>query len=178
MLDAPGVGLPFQSQAQEAWHALLQPIAHKGESNHLNKQIPGALFQIEAEDPGGPLVAITTAGYVQGADLDVARVIDFRRNVDQVREWMRATDGYVASQVFTPHIYGEDGFTTSIWRDDTAMFCAAYRAGAHRERVDRHKSQPMTDRTSFTRFRALRTVGSWGGGDPVAIARDRVRARS
>ena len=72
---------------------------------------------------------------------------------------MRASDGNIATQVFTPHTYGDDGFTTSVWRDDAAMSAAAYRRGAHRERVERHKAEPMADRTSFTRFRALRTVG-------------------
>jgi hypothetical protein len=50
------------------------------------------------------------------------------------------------------------------------MFAAAYRRGAHRECIDRHNAQFMADRTSFTRFRALRTKGSWDGGDPVMIA--------
>jgi len=127
------------------------------------------MFHIEGEDPGGPLIVITTAGYNMGPDLNFDRVIDFRRNVDQVRDAMRAIDGNVAAQLFTPHTYGDDGFTTSVWRDDAAMFTGAYRPGAHRSRVDRHKGKPMADRTSFTRFRALRTVGSWNGGDPVWV---------
>jgi hypothetical protein len=120
------------------------------------------------EDSGGSLVVITTAGYDMNPGPDIARVIDFRRNVDQVRDAMRVADGNVAVQVFTPHTYGDDGFTTSIWRNEGAMFAAAYRAGEHRARVERHKGVPMADRTSFTRFRALRTVGTWGGTDPCA----------
>jgi hypothetical protein len=34
-------------------------------------------------DPGGPLIVMTTAGYVMGPDLDMARVIDFRLSVDR-----------------------------------------------------------------------------------------------
>jgi hypothetical protein len=170
-LDQRDDYLPFLPQAQESWHAFLKPIAHRGECNHLNKERPGEMFHIEGEDPGGPLVVITTAGYNMGPDLNIERVIDFRRNVDQVRDAMRASDGNVAAQVFTPHTYGDDGFTTSIWRNDAAMFAGAYRPGEHRARIERHKGEPMADRTSFTRFRALRTVGSWNGADPAGSAR-------
>lgn len=164
--------LPFLPQAEQAWHALLQPIAHRGECNHLDRERPGEMFHVEGEDPGGPLIVITTAGYNMGPDLNLERVIDFRQNVDQVRDWMMTAEGNVANQVFTPYTFGDDGFTTSVWRDDAAMFAAAYRRGAHRERVDRHKVEVMADRTSFTRFRALRTLGSWAGDDPVRIARE------
>jgi hypothetical protein len=81
-------------------------------------------------------VVMTTAGYVMGPDLDMARVIDFRLSVDRVRPRVTAAAGNVAMQRFTPRTYGEN----------------------------------MTDRTSFTRFRALRTNGQWGGQDPIAVA--------
>ena len=37
-----------------------------------------------------------------------------------------------------------------------------WRPGLHRSQVDRNKAENLTDRTLFTRFRALRTTGSKG----------------
>ena len=122
---------------------------------------------------GGARHANVTAGDVIGPDLNLNRVIDLRRGVDRVREWLRTTDGNIASQVLTSHTFGDDGFTTSVWRDDAAMFAAAYRHGAHRERIDRHQAAPKADRTSFTRDRALRALGSWAGRDLAGTARRR-----
>lgn len=166
LLDEPAC-MPFLSRAEEAWHALLKPFAHRGECNHLDRDRPGALFHIEGHDPGGTLVVMTTAGYDMGPDLDVDRVVDFRRNVDAVRDRMVTTDGNIATQVFTPHVRGDDGLTTSIWRDDASMIAEAYRPGAHRERVDRHMREAMADRTSFSRLRVLRSRGTWRGRDPA-----------
>jgi hypothetical protein len=69
-------------------------------------------------------MVITTAGFQFGPDLKIERVIDFRRNVDVTNEWMRKAEGCLASQVFTPHTVGDDGFTMSIWRDDASMLAA------------------------------------------------------
>lgn len=167
LLDAPDGCMPFLRRSLEAWHALLKPVAHRGECNHLNPDEPGELFAIEGHDPGGRLVVMTTAGYRMGPDMDLGRVVEFRRNVDAVRDRMIVAPGNLAAQVFTPHVRGEDGCTTSIWRDDASMIAASYRPGPHRERVDRHMRQPMADRTSFTRFRALRSTGTWQGRDPI-----------
>jgi heme-degrading monooxygenase HmoA len=167
LLDDPAPSMPFLSRALESWHAMLKPLTHKGECNHLDRETPGELFALDGIDPGGSMVVITTAGYRMGPGLDVNRVIDFRRNVDTVRERLREVEGNIDIQVFTPHTPGDDGVTSSIWRTDAAMVAAAYRPGAHRERIDRHRNEEMADRTSFTRFRAVRTAGTWRGRDPI-----------
>jgi len=163
--------LPFLAETVENWHALLLPVAHRGECNHLDRSDPRLIFEPGAEDPGGPLFVMTTAGYVMGPDLDVARVIDFRVHVDKVHEWLQSADGRIASQVFTPHTVGDDGVTMSLWRSDTAMIDTMYRPGVHRTQVERHRRENLADRTSFTRFRVLATRGQWNGSDPFERAR-------
>lgn len=162
--------MPFLSRATEAWHALLLPIANRGECNHLDPANPGLMLEPAASDPGGPLVVLTTAGYIIGPDLDVARVIDFRQNADAVRDTVAAMPGNLARQVFTPHVYGQDGFTATVWRDDKAMMAYAYRPSRHRTEMERYKTEHTADRTSFSRFRVLATKGTWEGQCPIAAA--------
>lgn len=159
--------MPFLADAIESWHAVLMPIAHKGECNHLDREHPGRLFDVGEPDPGGVCMVITTAGFIFGPELKIERVIDFRRNVDATNEWMAKADGCLVSQVFTPHTVGDDGFTMSIWRDDVSMLGAAYRLGFHRSQIDRHKAESVFDRSSFTRFRVLDSWGLWNGRNPV-----------
>lgn len=166
--------LPFLKDTVESWHALLLPIAHRGECNHLERSNPALIFEPGDEDPGGPLFVMTTAGYVMGPDLDLERVIDFRVHVDKVHEWLQSADGRVASQVFTPHTVGDDGVTMSLWRSDSAMIDTMYRPGVHRTQVERHRRENLADRTSFTRFRVLETFGQWNGSDPFELARGSV----
>lgn len=162
--------LPSFESATESWHALLLPVAHRGECNHLERANPRPLFEIGAEDPGGPLFVMTTAGYVPPPALE--RVVDFRRHVDKVRYWLEESiNGRVASQVFAPHTLGDDGVTMTLWASDAAMVDAMYRPGIHREQIERHKRDKLADRTSFTRFRVLATRGTWGGSDPLDLAR-------
>jgi hypothetical protein len=66
-------------------------------------------------------MGITTAGFQFGPDLNIERVIYFRRNVDVTNEWMGKAEGCLANQVFTPHTVGDDGFTMSAWRDDASI---------------------------------------------------------
>jgi hypothetical protein len=155
--------LPFLSDTVESWHALLLPIAHRGECNHLDRATPQLIFEPGIDDAAGPLFVMTTAGYVMGPDLDLARVIDFRVNVDKVHEWLQSAEGRIASQVFTPHTVGDDGVTMSLWRSDSAMIDTMYRPGLHRNLVERHRRENLADRTSFTRFRVLQTRGEWNG---------------
>jgi len=162
--------MPFLHDAVESWHQLLLPVRHHGECNHLDRECPDEMFEVSSADPGGPVLVITSAGFVRGPELKVERLIDFRRNVDRVDEWLRQAEGYIASRPFTPHTVGDDGLTLSVWRDDAAMLNASYRAGVHRTHVDRHKSEKVFDRSSFTRCRILDACGQWEGRDPMAWA--------
>lgn len=168
--------LPFLGDAVESWHALLLPIAHRGERNHIERSNAGSIFDIDSRDPGGRLFVMTTVGFNPGPQLDLARVIDFRVHVDQVHDWLKTVEGRVASQLFTPYTVGDDGVTMSVWRSDTVMIESMYKPGTHRPQIDRYKSEKTADRTPFTRFRVLRTSGRWGGCDPMELAGGSARA--
>lgn len=163
--------LPLLATAVESWHAVLIAIAHKGECNHLDRMLPGPIFDNGQQDPRGPLFVMTTAGFDLGPDFNMQRVIDFRRNVDRVREWMRSAPGMFGAHSFAPHTRGDDGVTMSVWADDAAMTSVMYRPGVHRAQIDRYKAEHTADRTSFTRFRAVETCGTWNGTDPIEEAR-------
>jgi hypothetical protein len=163
--------VPSLASTQENWHALLRPIAHRGDCNHLDRDCPGAIFDVDGDDPGGALFVMTTAGFDMGPDLDLARVVDFRVNVDRVHDSLQSVAARVASQVFTPHTVGDDGVTMTLWRSDTDMVATMYRPGTHRTQMERYKQKKTADRTSFTRFRVLRSAGTWGGEDPMQRAR-------
>jgi len=169
--EEPSRFLPSLAEAEESWHAQLLPIAHRGECNHLDREAPGPILSAHDQDPGGPLVVMTTAGFVMGPQLDMARVVDFRTNVDRIRTFVETSEGNTARQVFAPHTLGDDGVTMSVWRDDASMSAFAYRPGEHRAQIDRYKREQTADRTSFTRFRAVRTSGIWNGRCPVQAAR-------
>jgi hypothetical protein len=79
--------LPSLADAVESWRAMLLPIAHRGECNHIERSNPGVIFDIDFRDPGGPLFVMTTAGFNIGPELDTARVIYFRVYVDQIHDW-------------------------------------------------------------------------------------------
>lgn len=100
----------------------------------------------------------------------MARAIDFRVHVDQVHDWLKTVEGRVTSQVFTPHAVGDDGVTMSVWRSEAVMVESMYKPGTHRTQIDRYKREKTADRTSFTRFRVLRSSGRWGGTNPMELA--------
>lgn len=62
----------------------------------------------------------------------------------------------------------------SISCDDPAMASVMYRPGLHREQIDRYKAETTADRTSFTRFRALKSCESWNAVGPITEARRRI----
>jgi heme-degrading monooxygenase HmoA len=166
-VNAKAEFMPFLDQVEESWHQVLLPVRHRGECNYLDAENPGELFEVAESDPGGVVMVFTTAGFVMGPNLDMARVVDFRRHVDIVDDFMTEAEGCLANRACKPYRTAEDGLTFSVWRDDEAMLNAAYRAGSHKEQMERHKATGMFDRSSFTRFRILRSEGSWGGCDPL-----------
>lgn len=50
--------MPFLANASESWHALLMPVAHKGECNHLDRDHPGALFDDGLHSPRAREVSV------------------------------------------------------------------------------------------------------------------------
>ena len=162
-LDHPHAHVPRLAEASEAWHALLRPTMHHGECNLVDPAQPGRLFEAREADPGGALFVMTTAGFNLRARSDFARLIDFRRRVNRMRSVMAEALGSIAHQVFAPADPGDDAVTLSLWRDDASMARFAYLPGSHRNEVDRQRSDRTVDRSSFTRFRVVRSIGQWHG---------------
>lgn len=156
------------SQVSEAWHALLSPIRHDGECNLLHPAAPGLMFDTRSDDPGGPLLVMTTAGFDLRARSDFERLIDFRKRLNRMRRVVADAPGNVAQQVFAPAGAGHDAVTMSLWLDDQSMSRFAYQQGPHRTELDRQRTEKTVDRSSFTRFRILRRTGLWAGADPLA----------
>jgi hypothetical protein len=159
--------VPALAESCEAFHALLLPVAHRGECNYLDPAQPGPLFAASAEDPRGPLLVMTTAGFDLRAKSDFARLIDFRRRVHAMRDVIAQAEGSLAHQVFAPAGEGTDAATMSLWRDDDAMAGFAYQPGAHRSELDRQIRLRTVDRSSFTRFRIVARQGRWNDSDPL-----------
>lgn len=165
--EAAEAYVPNLADAIESWRGLLLPIVHKGECNHLDGDRPGLLFDVADTDPGGPLLVMTTAGFQLRNKNDLLRLIDFRRRVEAMRPVIEAAEGSLAHQVFAPTNNLDDGVTLSIWGDDQSMLSFAYRPGPHRVEVDRQRDLETVDRSSFTRFRIVRSSGQWRGVDPL-----------
>ena len=177
VIDDPVRALPFLSGTVEAWHALLCPISHRGQVNWFGRLEDAARFKPSAEDPGGPLVVMTSAGFDplprEELQADMPRRIDFITNVHRVLDWYASLPGDILPGNFQVGSARTDGMTVSLWRNDTAMMEAAYKPGIHRTQLDRYKTESIADRTSFTRARRVRSVGCWSGkerGGARAIA--------
>lgn len=167
VIDAPAAHLGFMADALQSWHALLQPVAHRGLVNWLGRGDGAPTLAVAAEDPGGLMVALTTAGFdalpPEQLQADMPRRIDFVANVERVRAWYATLPANLARGVFNFSPLGTDGMTFSVWKDDAAMMDAAYRTGTHRAQIDRYKAEKTADRTSFTRARLLASAGAWQG---------------
>lgn len=68
-----------------------------------------------------------------------------------------------ADQAVRGGFEGRAGFTLSLWHSDEGMLQAAYHSGAHRTQINEDKAGLLSDRTSFTRLRVIRSWGDWEG---------------
>ena len=161
--DAPQAQLPFLAEAVEQWHALLLPIAHRGEVKWHDTLQVGDAIRCADDTRGGPLVVMTTAGFNSREPDQYSRIATFIRGVQDVVDFYGTLDFNLRRGVFSGGFDGRDGFTVSIWPDDAAMQRAAYRPGVHRTLMDRSRDGSLFDRSSFTRTRVLASRGTWDG---------------
>ena len=169
ILNEPNAFLPDLSRTVESWHALLQPIAHRGETNWIDRLSPGLAIEPESIDPGGPLIVLTSAGYNSGQDIDPERLKDFTRGIERVKDAAKAMPGNLVGHSFGNPAREHDGFTVTLWRNDDTMTDFAYQPGVHKTLLAEHWAVPKFDRSSFTRTRALRATGIWEGDDPLRL---------
>jgi hypothetical protein len=97
---------------------------------------------------------------------DVATLPRIKRFVTGVIEVLDAYGAQASNlrrAAFRGGFDGRDGFTLSLWRSDEGMRQAVYHPGTHRTRIDEDKAGLLSDRTSFTRLRPIRSWGDWDG---------------
>ena len=174
MLDDLRAAMPWLAEAEVAWHCLAVPVSHRGKVDWRGHVEDGTAIRPAPNDPGGPLVVITSAGFLSRDPDMLPRIRLFAAGVSEVMAWYGALPSNLRNGVFNGPD-GRQGFTCSIWRSDEAMREAAYRTGTHRARMDDSKAGLMFDYSSFTRLRAARWHGDWDG-DPFAELQEGVRA--
>lgn len=163
MIAAPADAMPWLSETAASWHSLCLPVSHRGEVNwrgHLQK---GEAVRSAPADPGGPLLVLTSAGFASRDEAMLPRIKRFVAGVVGVLDDYGKRPSNLRRGAFRAGFDGRDGFTLSLWRSDEGMREAAYFPGVHRSRVDEDKAGLLSDRTSFTRLRVLRSWGDWDG---------------
>lgn len=166
MLSDPGAAMPWLTEAVAVWHCLAIPVSHRGKVNWRGHIENGTAVRPAPADPGGPLVVVTTAGFLSREDWMLPRIRLFVEGVAEVMAWYGTLPSNLRNDVFNG-TEGREGFTCSLWRSDEAMREAAYHHGRHRARMEQNRAGLMFDYSSFTRLRALRSHGDWDG-DPFA----------
>ncbi len=163
MLDAPGDALPWLGETVAAWHGLGLPVSHRGAVNWRGHLQDGDAVRAARVDPGGPLAVLTSAGFRSRDAGTLPRIRRFVAGVTDVLAAYGRLPSNVRRAAFRAGFDGRDGFTLSLWRSDDGMREAAYRPGMHRTQIDDDKAGLLSDRTSFTRMRVLRSRGDWEG---------------
>jgi hypothetical protein len=169
VLSNPSAHLGFLNETDEAWHALAAVVAHRGEVDWSTDTEPHPGLEALAQDPGGVMAVITSAGYDSAETATPERVRDFLKRVDQVIEWYGSLEANIARCLFNA-VTARQGMTFSVWKSDRDMIATAYKGGTHSDYIKRNQETPMFDHSSFTRLRLLNSRGSWDGIDPREAA--------
>lgn len=160
VVNDPGAYLSWDDEAVESGHALLSPIAHHGVVNFRGTEEDGTAIRAGEKSKTGPMVVITTAGFVTR---DVPRVQRFLKGVAEIVDFYGTLPGNLFRSVFNGGFDGKDGFTATIWQDDKSMINAAYQDGVHKAWMEQSKNGALFDRSSFTRARLIESTGTWAG---------------
>jgi len=169
--ESPEENLLFLGETIEAYHALALPFSHRGKVDWRGVLLENTTLTVAPSDPGGPLMVLTSAGYIDPGPADLPRIMSFVYEIRQVQSYFATLPDNLRNAVFSgPGVDGRDGMTVSLWQNDEAMLTAAYRAGYHRNQMQYQRGAGHFDYSSFTRTRLLATKGTWDGSDPVQDA--------
>jgi hypothetical protein len=163
MLAAPGEALPWLGETGASWHALGVPVMHRGAVNWRGHVQQGDAIRPAPEDPGGPFAVLTSAGFNARDATTMPRILQFVAGVVAVLDDYGAQPSNLRRGAFRSGFGGRDGFTLSLWRSEEGMRHAAYQPGVHRTRVNDDNAGLLSDRSSFTRVRIVRSWGDWDG---------------
>jgi hypothetical protein len=163
MVASPGDAMPWLGETVTAWHCLAVPVAHRGAVIWRGDLQKNDAVRAAPVDPGGPLIVLTSAGFNSRDAATLPRIKRFVAGVVEVLEAYGAQPSNLRRAAFRSPLDKRDGFTISIWRSDDEMRKAAYHPGTHRSRLDEDNAGLLSDRSSFTRLRAIRSWGDWDG---------------
>lgn len=163
MVATPGDHIPWLGETVAAWHCLSVPIAHRGAVNWRGYLQNGDAVRAAPVDPGGPLIVLTSAGFVSRDAATLPRIKRFVAGVVEVLDAFGTQTSNLRRAAFRDGFDGRDGFTLSLWHSDEGMLQAAYHSGPHRTQIDEDKAGLLSDHTSFTRLRVIRSWGDWDG---------------
>lgn len=164
-LDDIGALLPWFDDAEQ-WHAALRPIRAIGTCDHTADGAvgpPGWEVQEPSEAASARVLSITSAGYeVPHDQVDPNRLVSFfLGNKSLTENVVPHAVGNLGHRDVMPFCDAFDGMNVSLWEDAAALSAYAYRAGPHKEYVDKQHTGPgYFDRSSFTRFEILRAAGT------------------
>jgi len=163
MVTSPSDAMPWLEETVESWHCLAIPISHRGEVNWRGYVQKGDAVRKAPIDPDGPLIVLTSAGFISRDVATLPRIKRFVAGVVEVLDTFGTQASNVRRAAFRSSFDGRDGFTMSLWRSDEGMLHAAYNPSTHRSRIDENKEGLLSDRTSFTRLRVIQSWGDWDG---------------
>ena len=84
MVAAPGDHMSWLGETVAAWHCLSVPISHRGAVNWRGYLQNGKVVRATPVDPGGPLIVLTSAGFVSRDAATLPRIKRFVAGVVQV----------------------------------------------------------------------------------------------
>jgi hypothetical protein len=101
MLEATRPQLPFLAEVVEEWHAVLVPFTHRGQVNWRGSVEDGTTIRASSDPPAGPLVVITSAGYISRTLDQIPRIARFVRGIQNVVDFYGTCDGNFDRSSFT-----------------------------------------------------------------------------
>jgi hypothetical protein len=146
----------WRRAAVEEWRVDLRPLSSRG---RWAGRTPFGEPESTAWD--GAVAALTRAR------IRPRRAARFWRAVPPVAADLHTHDGVLAAVGVGEAPVGLQG-TFSVWRSARHLEAFAYRSAAHSHAIRRTAQEQWYAEELFARFAVLRSVGTYGGRDPVA----------
>jgi hypothetical protein len=146
-----------------SWHCLGIPVSHCGEVNWRGFVQKGDAIRKAPINPGGSPIVLTSAGFRSRELAMLPRINRLVAGVAGVLDAYGTQSSNLRRAAFRSGFNGLNRFTVSLCHSDEGMPKAAYQPGTHYNRMDEDKAGLLSDRTSFTRLRVIRSWDDWNG---------------
>lgn len=148
----------YQSKTDELWTVYMRSIMAKGKWSGGNPFEPSTKLDVENK-----FIAVITR-----ATIRVNRLWQFWRYVPTSEEPLTSSEGLI----YTKGI-GEVPIlqmaTFSIWQDLHSVQQFAYRSKEHHTAIEKTRQLDWYKEELFSRFQPYRSVGTWGGANPLPL---------